>query len=872
MKKILLFFFILLIGKASFATHNRAGEIVFNHLYGLTYEMTVVIFADPLSPAFDRKTIEISWGDNTGFDSLIVVSERNLTTNVSKRTWVGRHTFPGPGNYVISVTDLNRNAGINNIENSSQVPFYIETLLRISPFAGDENNSVILLNDPIDKACIGSVFTHNPGAYDPDGDSLAYELVKSKTYDGLPAPGYFFPPASNSITLDPVTGDLVWDEPTQAGQYNVSILIKEYRNGILLSSVLRDMQIDVINYCSNNPPKILTEDKHCVEAGTNLSFDVIANDPDAIDKVRLTATGGPFNFDNNPATFNTPPAANPITASFSWNSLCEHRRAALYNLSFKATDNADIRGETPLSTFKTVDIKVIAPAPKNFQAVPQQNTISLSWDNSFCPDANGYKLYRRRDSAKFVPDSCTMGVPAYTRYRMIAQLNGFDSTEFVDDNNGQGLVPGQNYCYLVVATFEDGDESYASFEVCAKVDQYTPVITQVSVTETDQSNGKIDLRWSPPDTIDVQQFPAPYQYNILMASGSGDLELLDSTASINDTIYEIVNINTLDEQHNFIIELYSIANGKNLVGRSTPANSVFLELTSSDQQLSLNWEDYAVPWNNSNYQIFRKDPDSTNFHLIAINNLPNYLDTGLIYKREYCYYIETTGDLQLENVPSPIINLSQQACNTPEDKTPPCPPEIELSSNCERGTVEIRWQLSTDKCASDVVSLLVYKSVSFYDTLKLISTITNLSNSAIFLDSTDFETLAGCYTVTSLDSNGNESAVADTICIDICPTYKLPNVITPNGDGHNDLFIPFPYMFVDSIDMTILNRWGQPVFKTKDPDINWDGTHYKENEKVSEGVYFYVCTVYEKTLYGNQPRILKGTVNVIDPQPSFPRK
>src|SRR5690606_407783 len=141
------------------------------------------------------------------------------------------------------------------------------------------------------------------------------------------APGYFFPPASNSITVNPITGDLIWDEPTQAGQYNVSILIKEYRDGILLSTVLRDMQIDVINFCSNNPPKILTADKHCVEAGTNLSFTVTANDQDAADIVTLSATGGPFGFANNPATFNIPPASNPITGTFSWNSLCEHRRA-----------------------------------------------------------------------------------------------------------------------------------------------------------------------------------------------------------------------------------------------------------------------------------------------------------------------------------------------------------------------------------------------------------------------------------------------------------------------------------------------------------------------------------------------------------------
>ena len=870
LKKILLLFFILVLGKSSFATHNRAGEIVFNHLYGLTYEFTVYLYADPLSPAFDRKTIEISWGDNTGFDSLVVISETNLTKRISKRKWVGRHTFPGPGNYMVSVTDLNRNAGINNIENSSQVPFYVETLLRISPFAGQENNSVILLNDPIDKACVGRLFIHNPGAYDPDGDSIAYELVKSKTYDGLPAPGYFFPPASSSITVDPLNGDVIWDKPSQAGQFNISILIKEYRNGILLSTVLRDMQIDVANFCTNNPPKIITKEHHCVEAGKNLRFSVNANDPDPSDKVTLTATGAPFGFANNPATFNSPSPANSLTGTFNWNSLCEHRRAAEYNVSFKANDNADLRGETPLATFKTVGIKVIAPAPDNFQAVPQRNSIALSWNSSFCTEAIGYKIYRKRGFLGYVPDSCVMGVPAYTGYKEIAQVNGLANTSFIDSDNGIGLVPGQEYCYMVVAFFKDADESYASVEVCAKVDKFDPVITQVSVVETDQNTGKIDLRWSPPDNIDAQQYPPPYLYHIVMESP--DAKIVDSTLSLNDTTLQLDLLNTKDEQYIFAVELYSTGSGRSLLGKSTPASSIFVTTASSDQRIDLDWSDFSVPWNNAEYVIYREDPNTSGFYPIDTTTVASFSDKNLLNQQEYCYYIKTIGDLQLQSVPSPIINLSQRTCETPEDKTPPCPPSISLTSDCKVGSVEIAWQLPNDSCSSDVSAILLYKSDSLDGKKKLVKTITDLSNGVFSLSKDDYNTMAGCYAVSSLDSNGNESSFADSICIDICPTYKLPNVLTPNGDGINDLFIPFPYMFVDTIDLVIHNRWGQPVFKTHDPDINWDGTHYEEEEKVSAGVYFYVCVVYEKTLKGTSPRILKGTVTVIDPKPSLPKK
>src|SRR5690606_2724382 len=115
---------------------------------------------------------------------------------------------------------------------------------------------------------------------------------------------------------------------------------------------------------------------------------------------------------------------------FRWNTLCEHRRAALYNVSFKAQDNADERGSPQLSTFKSSDIKIIAPAPKNFTASAQRNAIELDWSASFCKEAVGYKLYRRRDSSGFVPDSCTMGVPEETGFVEIAVLNHLDSTYF----------------------------------------------------------------------------------------------------------------------------------------------------------------------------------------------------------------------------------------------------------------------------------------------------------------------------------------------------------------------------------------------------------------------------------------------------------
>jgi gliding motility-associated-like protein len=123
--------------------------------------------------------------------------------------------------------------------------------------------------------------------------------------------------------------------------------------------------------------------------------------------------------------------------------------------------------------------------------------------------------------------------------------------------------------------------------------------------------------------------------------------------------------------------------------------------------------------------------------------------------------------------------------------------------------------------------------------------------------------IAGCYTVTEIDEAGNESPFGAVVCVENCPLYNLPNVFTPNGDGSNDLFIPFPYRFVDRIDMKIFNRWGQLVFETTNPDILWDGRNLNGKE-LADGAYHYVCLVYEQpSSSGDQNvRQLKGFIEL----------
>lgn len=80
----------------------------------------------------------------------------------------------------------------------------------------------------------------------------------------------------------------------------------------------------------------------------------------------------------------------------------------------------------------------------------------------------------------------------------------------------------------------------------------------------------------------------------------------------------------------------------------------------------------------------------------------------------------------------------------------------------------------------------------------------------------------------------------------------------------NDFFRPYPYRYVESIDLHVYNRWGNLVFNTTDPDINWDGKHQSNGKQLSSGVYFYECVVHEIRLNGIVPRTLRGNITILN--------
>lgn len=83
----------------------------------------------------------------------------------------------------------------------------------------------------------------------------------------------------------------------------------------------------------------------------------------------------------------------------------------------------------------------------------------------------------------------------------------------------------------------------------------------------------------------------------------------------------------------------------------------------------------------------------------------------------------------------------------------------------------------------------------------------------------------------------------------------IPNLYTPNGDGTNDVFeIRGLELFAEN-DITIVNRWGNEVFKASNYKNNWTG------EGLNEGTYYYVLRVRETI--GSEWQVFKGYITLI---------
>ncbi len=196
----------------------------------------------------------------------------------------------------------NRNAAINDLTpNGSTYCLYVKATLNNA--AVQCFDSPTFTNAPVAFLCAGQIQYFNHGAYDPDGDSLAFTMYTPHSdasndvqyIAGLSGTQPVSYNAPDSTRFNTSTGDIriVANNPQITV---VAVRADKYRNGVLLGSVERDIQI-IVEACTDNPPTLSG-----INGSINFVYTTCANAPfcftiksadiDAADNTFITWNGG----------------------------------------------------------------------------------------------------------------------------------------------------------------------------------------------------------------------------------------------------------------------------------------------------------------------------------------------------------------------------------------------------------------------------------------------------------------------------------------------------------------------------------------------------------------------------------------------------
>ncbi len=686
MRSILIAIFsLLLAGGPVRATHIAGGEMSYKWTGGNDFEVTLRLYRDCLtgSAAFDPSIVIgiFDLATNLRTDTLQMFLQRVDTVElegpsgpcafppdvcIEIGTYVDTIAIPdNAAGYYVSWERCCRNLTVVNLQNPLQTgfAFYMEM-----PDPALQNSSPAFTDDPLPFVCEGQPLDYSMMAVDPDGDVLVYELSDPLAGNlGFPtspqpqaiaatpgpapyspivwAPGYSLANVCGSnntpLTVNASTGEIsvVADA---FGLYAMAVTVREYRNGVQIGMVRREIEFAVIVCLSSLPQNSVSlvqgtgSGYPVVQSGNN--YEIYETDTlcmlyqgtDNDDSLWLEVSsellpGGPVGPPYASAPGDT--GLYTVTSLFCWETACG-QAGQQYYVAYKLSDNGcplpQTRRDTVFITVKTppVDSTLVLLC----LGLQNDDSVKVQWTSfaSIPPRYfSRYEIYRSKNGGPFT---------------LLASLTDPALRSFTD--NAAPAHTTNDYCYFIRAVSVCGETGLHSDTLCtiSQLNGKVNFLKQVSVTGPDA----VEVTW--------KHFPLAPQ-SVFYVFRKEDVP--GAKFSLHATLPFPASDSWTDRQVDPSSDSYCyyIVNEDQCGNVSEKGNegcSILLDGESGFHESRLSWSAYREYLEGvQDYRVYRKPVEKPSFEGLAVvaDSTLEYADreldlgSGLFY-----YYVEAVED------------------------------------------------------------------------------------------------------------------------------------------------------------------------------------------------------------------------------------
>ena len=877
---IALFFLFPLLGKA---THLVGGEITYQcEGYNededtYTYTITLTVYND-CGPANvnntffdDQASIGIFEGNDL-YENLLINYPGSFTSidtelnnpcvTIPISACVRKAVYESTveldfenGPYDIVYQRCCRNWSISNINNAGSTGMTLHALIP-EPIDSTCNSSPVFDVLPPSFLCNNYEMELDFSASDADGDSLVYELCtpfSGATVDQpQPSPpdtppfvgiswssGYSASePFStiNGLSLDSQTGILT-GIPDEIGIFAVAICVKEYRDGVLLSEIFRDYQINIYN-CPSVIESVFSEQQESdLCSGLEITFENISSNSDSFF----------WDFGIEGIETDTSSEGEP---TFIFPS------PGTYIVTLIAEPGGDCADTSYQSYFVANPISAFFDTPQI--SCDTITTYSFQAQGDYSGPATFYWNFGNSQTDTVEnPGNITFPGPGNYNITLSVQANGCLSNyiseitipEIVDAE----IVAQSEFCTGFEITFENASTNAQSYQWIVGDPGDQLYSTQISPTFSFTNEGVYPVTLiayndlACPDTalqfFELYPYMMPYfevpvpvycfnDHEIdLVAEGTyQDFATIEwdfgnnaSQQFSNDILASDI---TYSEPGVYPVTLTIIENGceknytQNIEIHPNPVAS-FIALDSNGCKplnvqfvnLSEAWTPMNYQWNFTNGSFSIAENPSTDFNIsgsfyptLTVNTTSGCID-------EDSYTLETP--IVVYPLPQANFSIEPSIVNILD-------PEVYVS-DFSQSAVTVFYNISNGDSTGQA----------------------NFSYQ--FNDAGQFE-----ITQTVWNEFGCFSQVTGGVRVEGF-LFFMPNSFTPNGDGYNDILIP-EYTGVLDYSFQVYDRWGQLIFQSYDPAIGWDGNN------AQEGVYNYLVKLSD---LNKLPHHFSGSITLL---------